>query len=430
MKASKIATSLILSALTLPAFANECIDNFDEHVLDDGVFFRSCQLTDNDLLPIVTYMNQHPDLHYISLSQNNISDQGLKTLALLQGKEKSILLDDNHITDAGMVSLTATPVAYLDLSGNAVHTAGIKTLLQNPALHRLVLHDTAIDNDIASIFSSAQLDMIDIGSDELSSDAWKTIGATTRQKFIAVEGKNLDDGFASGFSQNTTIETLLLSDSKISAEGYSLLLKNNHFKSLLLTSINNKAALMDAIAQSKSLESLYLFGNASSLLAEDGRKIAQNISLKALWISPNYKIDVGFANEIVKSASIHELSISDSQNDDAIAGALANGKNITDLMLSGGKIGDAGAIALSQMHSLETLELAENAISDAGALAFIDNDNLEMLDLRYNKISAAAVKKLQAESRIKELFLSDQYEKLVKDVKGRHFMMNYLRTKI
>jgi Leucine-rich repeat (LRR) protein len=428
MKAIRMYAILSLSILSVPTFANECIDNFNEHVYSNILFFAQCQLNDNDLKPIVAYANSHPDVNYIRLDENNLGDQGLKTLALLQNTFESIDLHNNQIHDSSSESLKKIPVMALDLSDNPIDTTAIKAIAENPTLKALSIRNTQVDAGIVDIFKSNLLQYIDIASDALSSEVWEKIGETSQQYDLVVAGKNLDDGFAAGFSKNSSVYYLGLGINKISLNGFTSLMQNSSMISLMLDNMRENSGVFEAIgnAQHSSLSSFaIIIHDTLKLNCEIAKKIAKNTTLTSLGIyniSSEPSIDLDFAKEIIKSNSITKLTIYDNDMDDAKAIAIANSKNITELEFPQGNIGDEGAIDIAQMRELRNAYLNMNHISDNGALAFIDKKNMETLDLSSNHISDGAINKLKANLNIEHLYLENQFQDAGRVIKNREIL--------
>ena len=422
---------LSLAVLNAPALANECIDNFSNHVMSYELEFVNCQLNDNDLKPIIAYANSHTEIDYINLGTNNISDEGLKTLALLQIPLDYLGLDHNHISGTNIASLNTISVSSLNLSANPVGTIAIKTVIENPTLQALQINNTNIDDGIVDIFKSKRLNTIDIASDNLSSAAWEKIGETLQQENIFVSGKNLDDGFAKAFAKNPSPSYLALANSNISPTGYSYLMQSTSMTSLFLNDIHCNSGVFEAIgnAPHSSLLNLYILPTKLKMNGKIAKQIAKNTSLTLLAIL-NFRnedsIDLNFAKEISQSNSLTTLDIYDREMDDAKAIAIANSKNIESLTLSMGNISDDGAIAIAAMPKLNTVSLSENHISDKGALAFLDKTNLILLDLSYNQISEQAVNKLKANLNIENLFLYGQFQKVGKKIMKHRFLNKHL----
>src|SRR3990167_6516294 len=105
MKKSFLMLTLLSASLAvLPAFAqNRCLQQLDQRVKNHKLDLSFCQLQDNDMQTVVTYIKQHPSINKLSLLSNDIHSSGaviLSTAAI-----KSLNLDENALDDAGVTAL-------------------------------------------------------------------------------------------------------------------------------------------------------------------------------------------------------------------------------------------------------------------------------------------------------------------------------------
>lgn len=86
MRKAAFCLLLILSAMISPLFAkdkiknsvsqgNQCVENIESYVSDGGIFMDQCSIHDRDIPQILSYLNEHPEITRLSLSDNEIGYQ-------------------------------------------------------------------------------------------------------------------------------------------------------------------------------------------------------------------------------------------------------------------------------------------------------------------------------------------------------------------
>ncbi|MGL5741339.1 MAG: hypothetical protein ACRCXC_01710 [Legionella sp.] len=78
MAASAIAKEKIN---VLSSNNNECIEHIEAHAADGGLFMDKCYLHDRDIPQILSYLNDHPEIIRLSLSDNQLGDQSAELLS-------------------------------------------------------------------------------------------------------------------------------------------------------------------------------------------------------------------------------------------------------------------------------------------------------------------------------------------------------------
>ena len=100
---------------------------FFQHILGDTLNLSRQNLTDSDVMEVVRFLYEHPEIKKLNLSLNNIGDQGL---ADFSERNQTIIMADftgNNIGDQG-VALFAyknRTIIQVDFSHNRISDEGI-----------------------------------------------------------------------------------------------------------------------------------------------------------------------------------------------------------------------------------------------------------------------------------------------------------------
>lgn len=390
-----------------PVFANECIDDFDNHSFDQVLFFNGCELADENLNTIVNYANQHPGIERLFLDNNNLTDKGIEQLSLLNNTVKEIYISNNKIQGKTLASLCNLEIDTLFIENNPIDSSGINKLLLNQYIKNLWIGSDALDDGIANNVINRNFDILGIESNYISSAAWQKIATFSHAMLLLVNGKNVDDNFAGKISKNTYIQILYLKNNAISGHGFRSIFNNPHIHGLETSTFNESSTFLEPLANSLYLKSLFVNPEEDIILtASTGKYLAKNKSLETLIFTPignhRFVLDADFSDAISKTG-ITNFMVYGYEIDDAAAVAIAKSRHLKHLDIEYGKISNEGAIALAHNQFLADLILSDNKISDQGALAFINNEYLDSLNLSYNPISKFAAEKLLANSRIKNI---------------------------
>src|SRR3990167_9118078 len=128
-------------------FANStCLDNLDRRNAGNQLWLNSCDITDNDISKVVTYLGRHPEVYVLWADDNKISDAGAKQLSLLSLLMLS--LNQNDIGSEGAVALAKnTFINVLTLNDNHIGNEGAKALAKNTVLSTLSVAGNHINDD-------------------------------------------------------------------------------------------------------------------------------------------------------------------------------------------------------------------------------------------------------------------------------------------
>jgi len=162
-------TSLEFDRCNLPAEGNCVANTLRECTRLMTVTFQNCEISDQQLMPIVEGISGHKLLLKLDLSGNRIGTAGCKTLALLLEDQNSEL------------SLE------LNLDNNVINNEGVEVLASslenNHRLMNLCLHNNQFDPDVFSnVFTRLLCDKSSINSTHLSNHTLMTVFCDDRAK--------------------------------------------------------------------------------------------------------------------------------------------------------------------------------------------------------------------------------------------------------
>jgi hypothetical protein len=412
----KIFCLAAFSSIATVSYANECIDHFNDHVDGSYMYFNDCQLMDQDVDVIVDFVNSHPDIQIINLTNNNITDKGVKKLGLLNHSITDIELSINAIQGKTLANLKNLDLDIIELGNNPIDNDGIKALLLNKQIKALSFGGDNIQDGIASIVSNREFSMLGIESNGMSAEGWKNFAKLSQAQMILVSGKNIADGFGAELATNNFVKGLYVKDNEMNADGFTHIFSNPNITTFQTSHLSDKSAFLEPLAHSQYVNQVYVLPKEDILLnAAIGKYLGENKSINTLVLFSDRDghhqavFDADFANAISKN-NVAELDIYRFDINDDAANALAQSHQLKSLAIECGQIADIGAIALERSENLTDLTLSNNHVTDKGALAFIDNQYLDSLDLDNNPISKAAADKVKANSKIKNIRINSKNE--------------------
>lgn len=130
----------ITSLALLPVYAsptmNHCLTDMKSHIINsDTAWFDECELKDNDMPTLISYLNSHPEITQLYLLNNQIGDEGAFMLA--KNKTLKMLeLRNNIIGQKGAIALAHSSIHMLDLQGNKFNGPHVVEMAQNTRLNR------------------------------------------------------------------------------------------------------------------------------------------------------------------------------------------------------------------------------------------------------------------------------------------------------
>jgi Ran GTPase-activating protein (RanGAP) involved in mRNA processing and transport len=242
-----------------PSFLSYFISGYDYHSL----FLSNLQITAKDLEYYIR-LGLYTNLGELDLSRNGISDEGAKIIGDILGTLKFL--------------------KNLNLSSNRIGTKGAKKLAKGLGLSNLVFLNIS-HNNIKNM------------------GAWSIGKALSKNKTLLslglADNKISDRGahfLSESLKSNDTLEELTLGNNSIRSKGANFLaemLNNNGSLKKLTLSRNplgdkGASALAKSLANNNSLKILFLVGTEISNCEDLSLALAQNTTLKELYLSHNH----------------------------------------------------------------------------------------------------------------------------------------------
>lgn len=252
--------TLAFCQLSLAAdHATQCIQKaikrLDNHY---QLLINKCGLEDGDLPTVIDYLKSHPYLKYIDISDNKITDQGVKLLMTVPINE--LYLDGNKITDAGAkelvyytgfhLSLTDsnitsdgaaelaknTSIRWLEIGGNPIGDSGATAFINNQTLESLFLDKTNITAQaVIDLMQNKKLQVLELSRNPLGDKAASALAENPRLTAIYLEETGLTDAGAKAFLTRTApLDTLSLWKDDISDQMIQQLRENHAIKGLII----------------------------------------------------------------------------------------------------------------------------------------------------------------------------------------------------
>jgi Leucine-rich repeat (LRR) protein len=428
MKKTLIFLCVVSSLISTSGFANTCIEQMNQRTYRDYINLEKCELRSTDLPEVVSYINSHPSISHIDLTDNYIDSAGARYLTKIANKHLALVLDDNFIGDIGIEQIAYMQnISILYVQNNNISDEGLNRLKYYNNIEFL---DIAYNASITPAGMSAAFCKNCFASLRgLIVDGIPTLGDETAQlladhpiEFLGMAETQITDIGAKSLANNSNLISVDLSDTKISSIGIKALTLNPHMTAMRLShdfiDINATAAL----SKDSNLQNLFLSGdNLTDSMME---VLAKNDSLYVLDVSFNWisysgaaslsrmnklsvlNIDhnrIGDRGAIAIAGMAGLMDIDLSNNEIGSAGAMAFSRHndrFNYINLSNNKIGDLGASALAKAGSnvswwAQYLNLSHNGIGDVGALELAKSTTMRGLDISYNNISAVGLKALR-----------------------------------
>lgn len=133
-----MTTILVTSTVYASSIQNHCLVNINKHIINsDTALLDECNLQDNDIPALISYLNSHHYITQLYLMNNHIGDNGAQLIAKLKNI-KMLELRNNEITKIGATVLARSSIHMLDLQGNKFNSSSTADLAQssNNALQR------------------------------------------------------------------------------------------------------------------------------------------------------------------------------------------------------------------------------------------------------------------------------------------------------
>jgi Leucine-rich repeat (LRR) protein len=407
-------------ALTLALLSSfsVCAETRFETCVSKSYAMSSCGLSDADVPEIINYLQKYPpgQNRYLVLNDNQITDKGL--LQIIQNiPVKLIMIGNNKITDEGVAALARLPdLLDVDLHGNQITDKGGVLLAGVKSLWGIDLSNTRITDITAKAIAKSRrrdlLSMIRLDNDGITDEGAIALSKCGGMQMLKLRGNRITDIGASWLAENS-YQIIDLSHNDIGDKG-ALAIMQSASRAVLSYNHVTDAAVITFFNKQQYISNyvLDLEGNlltdhsAHALAGVVGANGRAPFSILAIG---NNQITLAGLQQIVDARLIADngiLSVKKSHYGDKLAEMIGH-SSLTGVYLSDNDITDDGIAKLVKNRSFKYLALENNKITDAGFNLLL-NHSYEMLYLAGNRITEAGIKKLyMTDTYIKNITIRD-----------------------
>lgn len=337
------------------------LDLSEDFILDedldffaDAKFIRTLNLEGRDITPKgLSSLKRMPNLTNLDVSSTNCGNRGAKVLAEIVSL-KGLNAAYTFITDSGVVALSRSSISALNLSHNKIRKNGAQALTTSHINTLFLSQTTWNEDDLMTIIQNPHLKTLDLSYCKFKKP--KRLHDNASLDIPLPENVFLDDTFIEKFiEQNKTLVNLTLNGSNITNRGATLLATHPALRGLSLLSNRIDDEIVIALSHS-ALISLNIGSDftSCSLRAQSIQKLVENPHLRHLKLV--------YVN---------------------LRGSLVDFKNSTliSLSLRHCTFPHTALKTLGQNPYLEKLSIDLQNLDDEIATAFANNDNILSLTL-------------------------------------------------
>ena len=226
-KMKKSMIHLLIAAATLvsaPVFAeshNQCVANIQSHVEKEEsdtlalLNLDECDITDEDVPAIVSFINSRTDISSVNLNNNNIHANGAKALAQV-ASVKELDLGINYLGDEGAAEIANNKsIDILFLQANDVGDNGAAALAKNKQLVVLLLNDNYVGDKGAAAFADSTIKELILEDNKIGDEGAIALAKNKYVMSLALNQNMIGDAGALAFVTNSTLHYLDLSENQI-----------------------------------------------------------------------------------------------------------------------------------------------------------------------------------------------------------------------
>src|SRR5437870_4736226 len=194
MKKYLSAFTFLISFMTIPVFANTCIDEIKNHDELGSLTMSDCQLKDNDIPAIVSYLQSHKKIKRLYLEDNQIGPAGASALTGLPYTIRTINISNNPIGDTGSIYLANnTSLKTLWMYSANIGPSGATALAKNNSLEELVLEDNHIgDEGMKALVKNTSLKRLFVNKNYIGNDGLSAMKDNNTLEALYVGDEHFD----------------------------------------------------------------------------------------------------------------------------------------------------------------------------------------------------------------------------------------------
>ncbi len=271
----------------------------------------------------------------------------------------------------------------VDLRNQSVSPQQIEALVNNPALRRLRVAGSDIDDAaLARLAAAAQLELLDaVGCEQLTGAALASIGSMRSLRNLRLSGPAVTDESIEQLAGLTGLAAVLLQQTEVTDRGVAVLTKLSNLKEVnLFGSKGVSDASIAVLAELPALEKLRLRGTG---------------------VTGNDAAALSLMSKVI------ELDLSETAFANAGMPAVAQMPALTQLNLWLTQVDDQGIESLRGKQQLTSLNLDNvSGITDASLAVIAELPELTFLHLGGTSVTAAGLQQLESLKKLRTLIVT------------------------
>lgn len=340
-----------------------------------SVAFRPNSVADSDLKKYLAGAN---DLHFLNLSQNPISDRGLRSLRMLPDL-KEIGLAGTLVTDRGMVELAKlTNLRLLDLANTAVTEDGLSRLDALTELQVVGLQDCRIGDPACDVLRRFhRLDTLELGQTGITDSGITELAGLTELRILGVSSTSITDAGLQPLKGLLKLKALDVTRTRVTGTGFA--------------------------AWDEQRELMFLFADDSDFSDSGLESICKFSGLNLLRLNRTHVTDAGMA-ALARHASLRQVYLDETEITDHGAKRLFGMPQLLRLSLVDTAVGDDAFRDWKPPPALLNLHLDGTRVTDDAFQYLAKSRTLEALTVARTAVTATGIRQL-AGSSVKSLYI-------------------------
>jgi internalin A len=347
---------------------------------------------------ILAALGPQPKMIGLDLTGTKVEDlTGVQAPAL-----QRLVLKDSRIDDLGLNGLKAgDALRRVDLRATMVSNEGVSTLAAlAPALEELDLGMTDVEHEALATLAGLPLRRLELYDTYIIGDGLGVLPSSL--EYLGLGSTDVSDEDLTKVAQLPNLRALELALTEVGDDGIEALSAAKRLQHVGLGSTNVGNSALRFLASLPELRGIYLGDTA---IGDSGvRALCDTSSGLRELVLGSTRVSSQGVSCLGKLPELETLELWQTAVTDEALFALGSAKKLRQLSLGGTRVSDRGVGALSQLPALERLELWSTRVGDAGLLN-LRAPQLRELDLGNTRVGDAGLAALAAMPQLVELEL-------------------------
>ena len=197
----------------------ECFSRPLRHINDFQLLLYSCNLDDKDVPDILDYLSKYPKFYDVDLSNNKITDEGMRLLSSAKSIH-DLYMDSNKLTTQGISYFSAMKLDFLSLYRSNVDIEGARILAKINSLSQLFIDDNQIgDAGAIELSKSKSLRGLTIENNNIGYDGASALAKSKILRWLSIGNNHIGNAGAIALASNNTLDSLEVNNDDITDEG-------------------------------------------------------------------------------------------------------------------------------------------------------------------------------------------------------------------